>query len=67
MMLYFLCMVLFCVGLYCVIRKRNIIKIVIGIGIIEYAVNMFFVVIGYRSQGRSPMLADDQPLSLIHI
>lgn len=60
MTVYFLCLVLFCIGLYCVLRKRNIIKIIIGLGIIEYAVNLFFVLIGYRSQGRAPILAKDQ-------
>ena len=57
---YFLCLVLFCIGLYAVLRKRNIIKIIIGLGIIEYAVNLFFVLIGYRTDGRAPILAKDQ-------
>ncbi|MDP6686067.1 MAG: sodium:proton antiporter [Candidatus Omnitrophota bacterium] len=52
---YFLCLVLFCVGLYCILRKRNLIKIIIGIGIAEYAVNLFFVLIGYTFHGRAPI------------
>jgi len=60
MLTYFLCLVLFCVGLYAVLRKRNIIKIIIGIGIIEYAVNLFFVLGGYRIGSRSPIEAVDQ-------
>ena len=60
MSVYFLCLILFCIGLYCVLRKRNIIKIIIGLGIIEYAVNLFFVLIGYRAGGRAPILAKDQ-------
>jgi len=59
---YILCLILFCIGLYCVLRKRNIIKIVIGLGIIEYAVNLFFVLIGYRMHGRAPILAKDQQI-----
>ena len=47
-------------GLYCVLRKRNIIKIIVGIGIMEYAANLFFVLIGYRERGRSPIFATDQ-------
>ena len=62
MSLYFLCFILFCVGLYCVLRKRNIIKIIIGLGIIEYAVNLFLVLIGYRIHGRAPILAADQEI-----
>jgi len=60
---YFLCLFLFSIGLYCVLRKRNIIKIIIGLGIIEYAVNLFFVLIGYRNQGRAPILAKDQTIA----
>jgi multicomponent Na+:H+ antiporter subunit C len=59
---YILCLALFCIGLYCVLRKRNIIKIVIGLGIIEYAVNLFFILVGYRTHGRAPILAKDQAI-----
>ncbi len=59
---YILCFILFCIGLYGVIRKRNIIKIIIGLGIIEYAVNLFFVLVGYRTHGRAPILAKDQTI-----
>ncbi|MFH1269961.1 MAG: sodium:proton antiporter [Candidatus Omnitrophota bacterium] len=62
---YILCLVLFCIGLYCVLRKRNIIKIIIGLGIIEYAVNLFLVLVGYRFHGRAPILAGDQAVSNI--
>ena len=57
-----LCLLLFLVGLYCVVRKRNLIKIIIGIGIMEYAVNLFFVLIGYSEGGRSPIFAPDQAI-----
>jgi multisubunit Na+/H+ antiporter MnhC subunit len=60
---YLLCFILFCQGLYCVLRKRNVIKIVVGLGIIEYAVNLFFVLIGYRVHGRAPILAKDQVIT----
>jgi multicomponent Na+:H+ antiporter subunit C len=60
MSLYFLCFVLFSIGLYCILRKRNIIKIIIGLGIVEYAVNLFLVLTGYRMYGRAPILAKDQ-------
>jgi multisubunit Na+/H+ antiporter MnhC subunit len=60
---YLLCIVLFLVGLYCVVRKRNIIKIIIGIGIMEYALNLLFVLIGYRVHGRSPIFARDQAIA----
>lgn len=55
MITYLLCLTLFLIGIFCVLRKRNLIKIIIGIGIMEYAVNLFFVLVGYRDQGRSPI------------
>jgi multisubunit Na+/H+ antiporter MnhC subunit len=59
-MLYLLCLVLFSVGLYAILVKRNLIKIIIGVVIIEYAVNLAFVLFGYRMHGRAPILAADQ-------
>lgn len=60
MSVYFLCLILFSIGLYCVLRKRNIIKIIVGLAIMEYAVNLFFILIAYCWQGRAPILAQDQ-------
>lgn len=59
MIIYLLCLVLFCCGLYCILRKRNIIKIIIGIIIVEYAVNLFLILIAYRMGGRAPILSPD--------
>ena len=61
-MTYILCMILFGVGLYCVVAKRNIVKIILGVGIIEYAVNMLFVLFGYRMNGRAPILDNVQQI-----
>lgn len=60
MSLYLLCLVLFCIGLYGVLRKRNLVKIIVSLGIIEYAMNLFFVLLGYRFGGRAPIDASDQ-------
>jgi len=60
--IYLLCLVLFSVGLYCILRKRNIIKIIIGLIIAEYAVNLFFVLLGYRMEGRAPIYSADQEI-----
>lgn len=50
-MIFFLCFVIFLIGLYCVMVKKNILKIVIGIAIMEYAVNLFLILLGYRWEG----------------
>ncbi|MBL7198181.1 MAG: NADH-quinone oxidoreductase subunit K [Candidatus Omnitrophica bacterium] len=62
MIIYLLCLILFCVGLFGVLTKRNLIKIIIGIGIMEYAVNLFFILVAYRMKGRAPILAVDQEI-----
>ena len=59
MIVYLLCLVLFCLGLYCILRKRNIIKIIIGVIIAEYAVNLFLILTGYRMGGRAPIFSRD--------
>ena len=63
MTVYLLCLALFSVGLWCVLRKRNLIKIIIGIGIMDYAVNLFFVLVGYKTNGRAPIFATDQEIT----
>lgn len=66
MVIYLLCLMLFCVGLYCILRKRNIIKIIVGIIISEYAVNLFFILTGYRMKGRAPIFsADTEILNMV--
>ena len=62
MSLYFLCLVLFCLGVYCILRKKNIIKIIIGVGIAEYALNLFFILLSYRMQGHAPILSRNQEI-----
>ncbi len=53
-------MVLFAIGLYGVLRKRNIIKIILGLVIMEYAVHLLFILVGYKMGGRSPILDANQ-------
>jgi len=62
-LVYLAVLILFCVGIYCILAKKNLIKIIIGLGIIEYALNLLFVVLGYRYQGRAPILARDQVIT----
>lgn len=62
-MIYLLCLVLFCVGLYCILRKRNIIKIIVGVIIAEYAVNLLFILVAYRMKGRSPIYSPDTTIN----
>ena len=53
---YALCFLLFMIGLYCAVVKKNMVKIVIGIMVMEYAVNLFLVMLGYRADGTAPII-----------
>ena len=59
-MLYALCFLLFTIGLYCAVVKKNMITIVIGIMIMEYAVNLFLIMLGYRFGGVAPIIDKTQ-------
>jgi len=58
-MLYALCFLLFMIGLYCAVVKKNMVKIVIGIMVMEYAVNLFLIMLGYRFDGRAPIVGKE--------
>ncbi len=53
---YALCFLLFMLGLYCAVVKKNMVKIVIGIMVMEYAVNLFLIMLGYRFGGTAPII-----------
>ena len=55
-MVYALCLVLIAIGLYGVVVKKNVVKIVISLAIIEYGINVLLVLIGYRIGGCAPIL-----------
>lgn len=57
MTLYLMCFVLFLVGIYGVISKRDLIKIILSIGIMGYAANLFLILIAYRKDSTYPILA----------
>ncbi|HBT19114.1 MAG TPA: cation:proton antiporter [Clostridiaceae bacterium] len=49
-------MILFVIGLYTVLTHANLIKKIIGINIMETAIFLFFVSIGYVRGGVAPIL-----------
>jgi len=59
-MAYALCFLLFMIGLYCAVTKKNMVKIVIGIMVMEYAVNLFLIMLGYRFGGIAPIIDKSQ-------
>ncbi len=53
---YALCFLLFVIGLYCAVVKKNMVKIVVGLAVMEYAVNLFLIMLGYRTNGTAPIV-----------
>ncbi|MFA5032918.1 MAG: cation:proton antiporter subunit C [bacterium] len=64
MLPYVFCIILIGIGLYAVLTKKNLLKIVIGFCLIEYGVNLFIVMVGYRWNGLPPIMLtpDDKTL-----
>jgi len=53
---YILSFVLFLVGLYGVITRRNLIKIAISLSIMEFSIFMILVLVGYIEEGLAPIV-----------
>lgn len=58
---YFLCIVLFGIGLFAAVAKKNLVKIVIGVAVMDYAINLFFILLGYRQGGDIPIISKEAP------
>jgi len=64
---YIASMILFCIGLYTVIMRRNIIKKLIGLNIMETSVFFFLISIGYLDMGIAPIHAGGaQPSQMVN-
>jgi len=53
--LYILTITLLGMGIYAAIAKRHIIKKIIGLAIIDYAINLFLILVGYKTGGIAPI------------
>jgi multicomponent Na+:H+ antiporter subunit C len=43
------------IGLIALVAQKNIIKMILGVGLLEGAVNLFLVAVGYRAGGVAPI------------
>jgi multicomponent Na+:H+ antiporter subunit C len=43
------------IGLYIILVKRNLIKVIIGLSILDTGINLFLISIGYISKGTAPI------------
>ena len=58
MTVYLLCFALFLVGLYGVLIKRDLIKIVLSLTIMGYAANLFFILFAYKDGASYAILSE---------
>jgi multicomponent Na+:H+ antiporter subunit C len=59
MTVWLLIAVLAAVGMRGLLSKRHVLKKILGVVILEHAVNLFLVAIGYRAGGAPPILGPD--------
>ncbi len=52
---YVVAVFLIVLGLYATCTHKNLIKVVLGLGVIDYGVNLFIVSIGWNSVGTAPI------------
>lgn len=55
---------LFAVGIWAILSRRNLIKLVIGLTIVETAVNLLIVSVGYVNDRVAPIVEGDTGLGL---
>lgn len=56
MVVYLLCFGLFVIGIYGLITKKNLLKIIISLNFAGYATYLFFILIAYRHNGIAPVI-----------
>ncbi|MFH2093584.1 MAG: cation:proton antiporter subunit C [Pseudomonadota bacterium] len=55
---YWLYVILMMIGLYAMIAKNNLIKKLVGMNIFQTAIILFYVSIGYKTNGTIPIIRD---------
>jgi len=60
---YLLAMALLGIGIYAIACKKNLIKVIIGVIVIDYAVNLFLLLQGYRTGGAAPILSEGEAVA----
>ena len=45
------------IGIYIVLVKRNLIKVIIGLSILDTGINLFLISVGYISKGTAPIFS----------
>ena len=70
-MIYLASLALFSIGLYCVLAKKDIFKVIYGICLMEFSVNLFLISLGFVHGGGIPinpggtMVVDPLPQAMV--
>jgi len=60
---YFAAVMLIVLGLYTILFKKDLIKIVLGMGLMDYGINLFIVSIGFNAGGTAPLFTISELVS----
>lgn len=44
-------------GIYCMVAKKNLIKVCIGMGLVDYGANLLIVSVGFHDGGTAPIFS----------
>jgi multicomponent Na+:H+ antiporter subunit C len=58
---YLAAVALFCIGLYAVLTRRNMIKMVMGLSLMEASTYLFMISLAYRAGSTAPVLLNPPP------
>ena len=58
-MIKFASLLLIAIGLYGILSTRNVIKMLVGINIMEIGINIFIIAVGFVNGGEAPILSID--------
>ena len=62
---YIVAMLMISFGLYCLLIKRNLIKMVIGLEILTFGIHLFLISMGYREGGVAAIVTGTNPASVV--
>ena len=58
--------ILIALGLYAILTKKNLIKVVIGMGIVDLGINLLLISFGYNNGGTAPIFSWTEIVSGMH-
>lgn len=61
---YIIAMLLITAGIYCLLFKKNLLKLVIGLAVITDGIHLFLISLGYRLGGTVPIFSSEVASSL---